>query len=178
LLLIIKRKLFHIYFLGSRHSINKASRKRALSHSPFSECGLDIESLTRSSEGSLVLTPFGHPNSRSSSTASGSYGHLSAGMLLHTVYTPFLRYRNNIFSKWSAHNSRGLVYFNVGPVNYYYYKPTLKQKKQQWLVLWRWSLNITLLAVIIMSIGLIFVSKVLYLTGAMWFCLDNAMFTI
>nr|QJA10611.1 Gli [Urechis unicinctus] len=64
--------------------LGKSNRKRALSHSPFSECGLDIESLTRSSEGSLQLTttPFpGGPNSRSSSAASGSYGHLSAASL-------------------------------------------------------------------------------------------------
>lgn len=54
-------------------------RKRALSHSPLSEF-LDIQSLTRSSEGSLHLTPILlNSNSRSSSTASGSYGHLSAG---------------------------------------------------------------------------------------------------
>ena len=57
--------------------IGKSSRKRALSRSPFSEYGLDIEGLTRSSEGSLIL-PFGQI-SRSSS-ASGSYGHLSAGL--------------------------------------------------------------------------------------------------
>lgn len=55
----------------------KNSRKRALSHSPI-EYGLDIESLTRSSEGSLHLPPFG-TGSRASSNASGSYGHLSAG---------------------------------------------------------------------------------------------------
>lgn len=55
----------------------KNSRKRALSHSPI-EYGLDIESLTRSSEGSLHLPPFG-AGSRASSNASGSYGHLSAG---------------------------------------------------------------------------------------------------
>ena len=55
-------------------------RKRALSHSPLSEF-LDIQSLTRSSEGSLHFTPLLHnPNSRSSSAASGSYGHLSAGL--------------------------------------------------------------------------------------------------
>jgi len=54
-------------------------RKRALSHSPLSEF-LDIQSLTRSSEGSLHLTPFlNNSNSRSSSATSGSYGHLSAG---------------------------------------------------------------------------------------------------
>lgn len=59
-----------------RPSIVGKSRKRALSHSPISDY-LDIQSLTRSSEGSLQLTPLLH-NSRSSSAASGSYGHLSA----------------------------------------------------------------------------------------------------
>ncbi|XP_023929982.1 zinc finger protein GLI4-like [Lingula anatina] len=56
--------------------IGGKSRKRALSHSPISDY-LDIQSLTRSSEGSLQLTPLMH-HSRSSSAASGSYGHLSA----------------------------------------------------------------------------------------------------
>ena len=79
-----------LYFAGSRqtsprHSIigNNKSRKRALSHSPISDY-LDIQSLTRSSEGSLQLTPLlgaAHSVSRSSSAASGSYGHLSAGEL-------------------------------------------------------------------------------------------------
>ncbi|KAK2181862.1 hypothetical protein NP493_378g01020 [Ridgeia piscesae] len=67
--------------------IGKSSRKRALSHSPFSDCGLDIESLTRSSEGSLRMTPY-NSNSRSSS---GSYGHLSAaafGLLSPTHTLP------------------------------------------------------------------------------------------
>ena len=60
-------------------------RKRALSHSPLSEF-LDIQSLTRSSEGSLHFTPLLHnSNSRSSSAASGSYGHLSAGTTLAEV---------------------------------------------------------------------------------------------
>ena len=72
-------------FVGSRitsprPSIVSKSRKRALSRSPISDY-LDIQSLTRSSEGSLQLTPLlaGHTPSRSSSAASGSYGHLSAG---------------------------------------------------------------------------------------------------
>ena len=71
-----------------RPSIIGKSRKRALSHSPFSECGLDIESLTRSSEGSLSLfaNAAGGHNSRSSSAASGSYGHLSAGELVLSFY--------------------------------------------------------------------------------------------
>ena len=61
-----------------RPSVVGKNRKRALSHSPISDY-LDIQSLTRSSEGSLQLTPFHQHNSRSSSAASGSYGHLSAG---------------------------------------------------------------------------------------------------
>ncbi|XP_064644165.1 zinc finger protein GLI4-like [Lineus longissimus] len=65
--------------LTSPHpSLFGRSRKRALSHSPISDY-LDIQSLTRSSEGSLQLTPF--VQSRSSSAASGSYGHLSAASL-------------------------------------------------------------------------------------------------
>lgn len=54
-------------------------RKRTLPHSP-NEFGLDIETLTRSSEGSLQLHPTLQQNSRTSSNASGSYGHLSASM--------------------------------------------------------------------------------------------------
>ncbi|CAC5410986.1 unnamed protein product [Mytilus coruscus] len=60
--------------------IGKSSRKRALSHSPISDY-LDIQSLTRSSEGSLHLTPYMHQNNSRSSSASGSYGHLSAASL-------------------------------------------------------------------------------------------------
>ncbi|XP_052829874.1 zinc finger protein GLI1 [Octopus bimaculoides] len=72
------------------------SRKRALSHSPISDY-FDIQSLTRSSEGSLQLTPLPH-NSRSSSAASGSYGHLSAASFgavspahQHIPTAPYLR---------------------------------------------------------------------------------------
>ena len=57
--------------------VGKGSRKRALSHSPFSEYYLDIEHLTRSNDGSLHLPSLPGANSRSSSAASGSYGHLS-----------------------------------------------------------------------------------------------------
>ncbi|XP_064595103.1 zinc finger protein GLI3-like isoform X2 [Liolophura sinensis] len=79
-----------------RPSVVGKSRKRALSHSPISDY-LDIQSLTRSSEGSLQLTPFPH-NSRSSSAASGSYGHLSVASLgaaspahQHFATNPFYR---------------------------------------------------------------------------------------
>lgn len=71
-----------------RPTIIGKSRKRALSHSPISDY-LDIQSLTRSSEGSLQLAPLlaGHSVvSRSSSAASGSYGHLSAGQFSNVIY--------------------------------------------------------------------------------------------
>jgi hypothetical protein len=57
------------------------SRKRALSHSPL-DLGLDIESLTRSSEGSLHLPSVSgsHSSPVPVGCSSGSYGHLSAGM--------------------------------------------------------------------------------------------------
>jgi len=55
-----------------------ASRKRALSHSPL-ECSFDIESLTRSSEGSLQLRLSTGHSSPGLARSSGSYGHLSAG---------------------------------------------------------------------------------------------------
>ncbi|XP_061181407.1 zinc finger protein GLI4-like [Saccostrea echinata] len=80
-----------------RPSIVGRSRKRALSHSPISDF-LDIQSLTRSSEGSLQFNPFNLSthNSRSSSAASGSYGHLSAASLgavspAHQTQLPYFR---------------------------------------------------------------------------------------
>ncbi|XP_072020884.1 transcriptional activator GLI3-like isoform X2 [Amphiura filiformis] len=54
----------------------RLSRKRALSISPLSNEAIDINSMIRTSPNSLVAYI---NNSRSSSTASGSYGHLSAG---------------------------------------------------------------------------------------------------
>ncbi|XP_033099589.1 zinc finger protein GLI2-like isoform X2 [Anneissia japonica] len=77
---------------GSRFSSPKPSarlsRKRALSISPFSET-IDINAMIRTSPNSLVAYI---NNSRSSSAASGSYGHLSAGavspMNWHHPVTP------------------------------------------------------------------------------------------
>jgi len=54
-----------------------ASRKRALSRSPLDS--FDIESLTRSSEGSLQLRLSAGHSSPGLARSSGSYGHLSAG---------------------------------------------------------------------------------------------------
>ena len=61
---------------------SKPNRKRALSHSPSSDF-LDLESITRASPTSLelgtALSLYGNIGARSGSSASGSYGHLSAG---------------------------------------------------------------------------------------------------
>ncbi|XP_060033958.1 zinc finger protein GLI2 isoform X2 [Erinaceus europaeus] len=56
----------------------RLSRKRALSISPLSDASLDLQRMIRTSPNSLVAYI---NNSRSSSAASGSYGHLSAGGL-------------------------------------------------------------------------------------------------
>nr|XP_023478501.1 zinc finger protein GLI2 [Equus caballus]XP_023478502.1 zinc finger protein GLI2 [Equus caballus]XP_023478503.1 zinc finger protein GLI2 [Equus caballus]XP_023478504.1 zinc finger protein GLI2 [Equus caballus]XP_023478505.1 zinc finger protein GLI2 [Equus caballus] len=56
----------------------RLSRKRALSISPLSDASLDLQRMIRTSPSSLVAYI---NNSRSSSAASGSYGHLSAGAL-------------------------------------------------------------------------------------------------
>jgi len=61
--------------LGSpRASAIRASRKRALSSSPYSD-RFDIDSMIRFSPNSLASIV----NGSRSSSASGSYGHLSAG---------------------------------------------------------------------------------------------------
>ena len=66
------------------------NRKRALSHSPL-ESSFDIESLTRSSEGSLHLRSVsaGHSSPGLARSSGGSYGHLSAGQCrLHCCNRP------------------------------------------------------------------------------------------
>ncbi|XP_053137649.1 zinc finger protein GLI2 isoform X1 [Hemicordylus capensis] len=56
----------------------RLSRKRALSISPLSDASIDLQTMIRTSPNSLVAYI---NNSRSSSAASGSYGHLSAGAI-------------------------------------------------------------------------------------------------
>lgn len=56
----------------------RLSRKRALSISPLSDASIDLQTMIRTSPNSLVAYI---NNSRSSSAASGSYGHLSAGTI-------------------------------------------------------------------------------------------------
>ena len=61
------------------------SRKRALSISPLFNESIDINAMIRTSPNSLVAYV---NNSRSSSAASGSYGHLSAGTMSPVNWNP------------------------------------------------------------------------------------------
>uniref|UniRef100_A0A4W5MFQ1 GLI family zinc finger 3 n=1 Tax=Hucho hucho TaxID=62062 RepID=A0A4W5MFQ1_9TELE len=66
----------------------RPSRKRALPISPLSEHSFDLQTMIRTSPNSLVTIL---NNSRSSSSTSGSYGHLSAGAIspaLSFAYPP------------------------------------------------------------------------------------------
>uniref|UniRef100_A0A8C7UP91 C2H2-type domain-containing protein n=1 Tax=Oncorhynchus mykiss TaxID=8022 RepID=A0A8C7UP91_ONCMY len=66
----------------------RPSRKRALPISPLSEHSFDLQTMIRNSPNSLVTIL---NNSRSSSSTSGSYGHLSAGAIspaLSFAYPP------------------------------------------------------------------------------------------
>lgn len=56
----------------------RLSRKRALSISPLSDTSIDLQTMIRTSPNSLVAYI---NNSRSSSAASSSYGHLSVGAI-------------------------------------------------------------------------------------------------
>ncbi|XP_077480518.1 transcriptional activator GLI3 [Stigmatopora argus] len=77
---------------GSRFSsprlASRPSRKRPLPISPLSDHSLDLQTMIRNSPNSLVTML---NNSRSSSSTSGSYGHLSAGAIspaLSFAYPP------------------------------------------------------------------------------------------
>ncbi|KAL4635482.1 transcriptional activator GLI3 isoform X2 [Arapaima gigas] len=70
-------------FPGPRLS-GRPSRKRALPHSPLSEHSFDLQAMIRNSPNSLITIL---NNSRSSSSAGGSYGHLSAGTLSPLSFT-------------------------------------------------------------------------------------------
>ncbi|KAJ3610961.1 hypothetical protein NHX12_020977 [Muraenolepis orangiensis] len=64
----------------------RPSRKRPLTISPLSEHSFDLQTMIRNSPNSLVTIL---NNSRSSSSTSGSYGHLSAGALRYMMnHTP------------------------------------------------------------------------------------------
>ncbi len=59
----------------------RLNRKRALSISPLSDASIDLQTMIRTSPNSLVAYI---NNSRSSSAASSSYGHLSVGGIRYT----------------------------------------------------------------------------------------------
>ncbi|XP_028249686.1 zinc finger protein GLI2a [Parambassis ranga] len=63
----------------------RLSRKRALSISPLSDASIDLQTMIRTSPNSLVAYI---NNSRSSSAASSSYGHLSVGGISPTFSFP------------------------------------------------------------------------------------------
>ncbi|GLD75084.1 transcriptional activator GLI3 isoform X1, partial [Lates japonicus] len=63
---------------------SRPSRKRPLPISPLSEHSFDLQTMIRNSPNSLVTML---NNSRSSSSTSGSYGHLSAGTISTSTMT-------------------------------------------------------------------------------------------
>lgn len=66
----------------------RLSRKRALSISPLSDASIDLQTMIRTSPNSLVAYI---NNSRSSSAASSSYGHLSVGGIRYKLDLNCLR---------------------------------------------------------------------------------------
>ncbi|XP_061109491.1 transcriptional activator GLI3-like [Conger conger] len=72
-------------FLGARIP-SRPSRKRPLPLSPLSDHSFNLQTMIRTSPSSLVSLL---NSSRSSSSASGSYGHLSAGALSPALSLPF-----------------------------------------------------------------------------------------
>lgn len=77
----------------------RLSRKRALSISPLSDASLDLQRMIRTSPNSLVAYI---NNSRSSSAASGSYGHLSAGTLRWAPGPAWLRTGRRVGGAWAG----------------------------------------------------------------------------
>lgn len=69
----------------------RLSRKRALSISPLSDASIDLQTMIRTSPNSLVAYI---NNSRSSSAASSSYGHLSVGGIRYNCSS----YKNTVWT--------------------------------------------------------------------------------
>lgn len=68
--------------LSSPRLTPRLSRKRTLSISPLSDASIDLQTMIRTSPNSLVAYI---NNSRSSSAAASSYGHLSVGGLRYVL---------------------------------------------------------------------------------------------
>ncbi|KAK2874673.1 hypothetical protein Q8A67_021826 [Cirrhinus molitorella] len=88
----------------------RLSRKRALSISPLSDASIDLQTMIRTSPNSLVAYI---NNSRSSSAASSSYGHLSVGGLSPSF--PFPHSINPVAYQQLLSQQRGLSAFGHTP---------------------------------------------------------------
>ncbi|XP_014853665.1 PREDICTED: zinc finger protein GLI2-like [Poecilia mexicana] len=88
----------------------RLSRKRALSISPLSDASIDLQTMIRTSPNSLVAYI---NNSRSSSAASSSYGHLSVGGLSPSF--PFPHPINSMAYQQLLSQQRGLSAFGHNP---------------------------------------------------------------
>ncbi|KAK2857143.1 hypothetical protein Q5P01_005878 [Channa striata] len=88
----------------------RLSRKRALSISPLSDASIDLQTMIRTSPNSLVAYI---NNSRSSSAASSSYGHLSVGGLSPSF--PFPHPINPVAYQQLLSQQRGLSTFGHTP---------------------------------------------------------------
>ncbi|XP_076879633.1 LOW QUALITY PROTEIN: zinc finger protein GLI2b [Brachyhypopomus gauderio] len=88
----------------------RLSRKRALSISPLSDASIDLQTMIRTSPNSLVAYI---NNSRSSSAASSSYGHLSVGGL--SPQFPFPHPINPVAYQQLLSQQRGLSAFGHTP---------------------------------------------------------------
>nr|XP_023682700.1 zinc finger protein GLI2 isoform X1 [Paramormyrops kingsleyae]XP_023682701.1 zinc finger protein GLI2 isoform X1 [Paramormyrops kingsleyae]XP_023682702.1 zinc finger protein GLI2 isoform X1 [Paramormyrops kingsleyae] len=88
----------------------RLSRKRALSISPLSDTSIDLQTMIRTSPNSLVAYI---NNSRSSSAASSSYGHLSVGAISPSF--PFPHPINPVAYQQILSQQRGLSAFGHTP---------------------------------------------------------------
>ncbi|ROL43754.1 Zinc finger protein GLI2 [Anabarilius grahami] len=88
----------------------RLSRKRALSISPLSDASIDLQTMIRTSPNSLVAYI---NNSRSSSAASSSYGHLSVGGISPSF--PFPHSINPVAYQQLLSQQRGLSAFGHTP---------------------------------------------------------------
>ncbi|XP_073771966.1 zinc finger protein GLI2b isoform X1 [Danio rerio] len=88
----------------------RLSRKRALSISPLSDASIDLQTMIRTSPNSLVAYI---NNSRSSSAASSSYGHLSVGGISPSF--PFPHSINPVAYQQLLTQQRGLSAFGHTP---------------------------------------------------------------
>uniref|UniRef100_A0A3P9PCF3 GLI family zinc finger 2 n=1 Tax=Poecilia reticulata TaxID=8081 RepID=A0A3P9PCF3_POERE len=88
----------------------RLSRKRALSISPLSDASIDLQTMIRTSPNSLVAYI---NNSRSSSAASSSYGHLSVGGLSPSF--PFPHPINSMAYQQLLSQQRSLSAFGHNP---------------------------------------------------------------